>query len=313
MSAGFCAGVFILLAGATMAQEALLPLGDGRVSAAPQVGSVFSCQTQFGGGGAFRDGEWIQGNIWDPKGKPIVDGAVGWPDAKISLSTVACQRLIQANNLPSHPTGIYPIGAQDDAYQYDRNPNCISAQSIRLALPKDPNMANVPSCLPMGMVGFAVSGAAIFNALDALGRDAPAHEIQDACGGHPERSGQYHYHDLSTCIEDPGAQLGNHSAVLGYALDGFGMFGPAGEDGVWLISDDLDVCHGHAHTIAWDGAAAQMYHYHLTRDYPYTLGCFRGTPIAAAAQPPGGPGGGFGGPGGPRPGGPGGPPPPPRR
>jgi len=128
MSAGFCAGVFILLAGATMAQEALLPLGDGRVSAAPQVGSVFSCQTQFGGGGAFRDGEWIQGNIWDPKGKPIVDGAVGWPDAKISLSTVACQRLIQANNLPSHPTGIYPIGAQDDAYQYDRNPNCISAQ-----------------------------------------------------------------------------------------------------------------------------------------------------------------------------------------
>ena len=42
-----------------------------------------------------------------------------------------------------------------------------------------------------------LTGNVFFNALDAVGRDAVAHEIQDACEGHPERSSLYHYHNLS--------------------------------------------------------------------------------------------------------------------
>ena len=288
------------------AQDTLLPLGDGKISSSPELGSVYSCQTQFGGGGAFRDGDWIQGAWWDPKGKPVVDGEVLWPNSEISVSVSGDLRLIRANNLPSHPTGIYPIGAQDDAFQYDRNPNSIAVQSVVLDLPAVPDIAATPTCLPMGIIGFALTGVAIFNALDGLGRDAPAHEIQDACGGHPERFGQYHYHDLSVCIEDFGAMAGRHSELLGFALDGFGMFGPAGEDGVWVTTQDLGACHGHTHSVDWDGAATELFHYHLTRDYPYTLGCFRGTAVVVAAQqgPPGGP---------PPPGGPGRGPPPPRR
>jgi len=281
------------------AQDALLPLGDGKISTGPELGYVFSCQTQFGGGGgAFRDGDWIQGNWWDPKGKPVVDGEVFWPNSEITVSISGDFRLIRANNLPSHPTGIYPIGAQDDAYDYDRNPNRISAQSVALELPAVPNIAATPTCIPMGMIGFALTGVAIFNALDGMGRDAPAHEIQDKCGGHPERTGRYHYHDLSACIEDPGGEADQHSGLLGYALDGFGMFGPGGEDGVWLTTQDLDACHGHTHAIEWDGSSTEIFHYHLTRDYTYTLGCFRGTPVVVAGQqgppdgalPPGGAG-----------------------
>jgi len=29
-----------------------------------------------------------------------------------------------------------------------------------------------------------------------------------------------------------------------------------------------------------DGAAVTRYHYHVTRESPYTVGCFRGTPAA---------------------------------
>jgi hypothetical protein len=36
-----------------------------------------------------------------------------------------------------------------------------------------------------------------------------------------------------------------------------------------------------------------MYHYVLTREYPYTVGCFRGTPVRAQARFAGGPGGGM--------------------
>ncbi|HEX2620911.1 MAG TPA: hypothetical protein VHL11_12205, partial [Phototrophicaceae bacterium] len=39
-----------------------LPLGDGKISTEPQAGYIWSCQTTFNGGGAFRDGDWINGD-----------------------------------------------------------------------------------------------------------------------------------------------------------------------------------------------------------------------------------------------------------
>src|SRR5437762_784634 len=66
----------VMLAHGAAAQP--LPLGDGRIADRPQIGAVFSCQTRFSGGGAFRDGPWIQGRVWDPAAKPVVGGAVAW-------------------------------------------------------------------------------------------------------------------------------------------------------------------------------------------------------------------------------------------
>ena len=252
-----------------------LPLGNGKVSTAPKVGYVYSCQTSFNGGGAFRVGEWVKQDTWQPSGKPRVDGFVIWPNALINITFDGDQRKVQSNNLPTHPTGIFPLSSQDDAYAYDRNPNAVSEQNILLRLPRVPEFANNPSCVSMGMIGFALSGVAIFNALDAMGRDAPAHEIQDACGGHPERSGQYHYHDYSACINESNEKDG-HSKLVGYALDGFGIYGLQGAGSDAMTNQDLDACHGHNHEINWDGVATNLFHYHMTAEYPYTIGCFRG-------------------------------------
>lgn len=71
-------------------------------------------------------------------------------------------------------------------------------------------------------------------------------------------------------------------ALVGYALDGFGIYGQHGEGGRTLTNGDLDACHGHTHTVIWDGEAREIYHYHLTDEYPYTLGCFRGTPSGSS-------------------------------
>jgi len=46
-----------------------------------------------------------------------------------------------------------------------------------------------------------------------------------------------------------------------------------------LTNADLDECHGHTSEIVWDGVAQQMYHYNATAEYPYTVGCFKGTPV----------------------------------
>jgi hypothetical protein len=64
---------------------------------------------------------------------------------------------------------------------------------------------------------------------------------------------------------------------MGYARDGFGIYGVRGESGKLLANADLDECHGHSHVIDWDGQMVTMYHYHATYDFPYTAGCMRGT------------------------------------
>ncbi|WP_338674287.1 YHYH protein [Streptomyces sp. SCSIO 30461] len=272
------------------AGASLLPLGDGRVGDRPEAGSVFSCQTRFpkNAPGAFRDGEWIQGDQWDPEGKPTVDGEVEWPNAEISIAVEGSERVVTANGLPSHSTGSFPISPDDDAYAYDRNPNHISEQQVLLRLPASPSAAAEPSCVPGGMIGFTLTGAALYNALDAQGRDAAAHEIQDSCDGHPEKNGQYHYHSLTDCIDDSSGDGGGHSDLFGFALDGFGIYGPKDSDGDALTNADLDACHGHTGPVEVDGRTKTVYHYHFTEEYPYTLGCFTGDPIELPGTRPGG-------------------------
>ncbi len=279
---------FLLLATPAFAHDEALPLGDGKISAAPQIGYIFSCQQNFSNSfpGAQVVGRWIKGNVWYPDEKLHVQGYVAWPNSSISITEENGFRIIRANNLPKHPTGVYPVSPNDPAYQVDRNPNSISEQQILLKLPLSPSASN-PSCVPMGIIGFALTGTAIFNGLDAGGRDAAAHEVLDKCDGHPQPQGQYHYHSYSHCLNDKASEAGGHSDLVGYALDGYGIYGLKGEDGKELHSADLDACHGHTHTVMWNGQPQKFYHYHMTADYPYTLGCYHGTPTSGgqAAMP----------------------------
>jgi hypothetical protein len=91
---------------------------------------------------------------------------------------------------------------------------------------------------------------------------------------------------MSECtpnIREPGA-------VVGYALDGFAITGPFDADGSELTSGKLDECHGRTSEILWEGRKVAMYHYVLTRDFPYSVSCFKGTPTRNAFPPlPGAP------------------------
>lgn len=273
--------ILVCLSGALLSLAALaaaegLPLGDGKISSGPRVAYLYSCLTEFRGHGAAHSGPWIQGDTWQPSEKPTVAGAVSWPNSSLSITLEGDKRIIRANNLPQHTTGTFPIQSGDPAYQYDRNPNSIESQNILLSLPANPTAAASPGCLPMGIIGFALTGAAIFNAVDAAGRDAVAHEVQDHCNGHPQQEGQYHYHGPSPCMRDAAGRAGRHSDLIGYALDGYGIYGEYGEGGKLLHDSDLDACHGHTHAVMWNGRMKVIYHYHLTPEYPYTLGCFHG-------------------------------------
>jgi hypothetical protein len=258
------------------------------VSGIPQEGAIFVCQSRFpGGGGAFAEGPWLKPDgTFNLAAKPLVDGAIEWT-GRFSITLDGATRTFAGNGLPSHVTGVFPIARTDDAYAFDRNPNSIRAIPISVAVPADPVPAAAPSCLPLGPIGVLRTGAVLFNALDAAGRDAVAHEIQDTCFGHPGPGGAYHYHSLTPCLADAGVSEtpDSHSPLVGYAFDGFGIFGPRGEGGIALATSDLDECHGHTHEIEWDGRRVTRYHYHATWSYPYTLGCFHG--VSSRAAPPG--------------------------
>jgi YHYH protein len=234
---------------------------------------VYACMSAFRGGGARHAGDWIHGSTWDETQKIHVQGAVYWPDAAISISTSGDRRLITGNALPDdHTTGIFPVRRDDPAFRIDRNPNAITAQTISLSLPLMPTVAADASCVPMGMIGVALDGVPFFSALDDAGRDAVAHEVQDDCNGHPQHRGEYHYHGPSPCMK----AMTDNNVLIGYALDGFGIYSMYDENGRELTNADLDECHGRVSRILWDGKPVEIYHYVLTREYPYTVGCFRG-------------------------------------
>ena len=58
-----------------------------------------------------------------------------------------------------------------------------------------------------------------------------------------------------------------------------------------MTNADLDACHGHSHRIHWDGQNRDLYHYHMSKEYPYSIGCYRGrvnvAPMRTMAPPPG--------------------------
>ena len=272
------------------------PLGDGRTTTdGPRAGWVYACRIMTGGGGADGPTPWISGATWFPSQKSQVQGANSWANADVSIRASGDRRVIATNGVPvGSTTGNFPISASDPAYQYDRNPNTVQATRVTVSVPRSPTPAAKPSCLPMGAIGYATNGVAIFNALDGENRDAVAHEIQDSCDGHPERSGQYHYHSGSRCVTAPAT---SRSTLIGYALDGFGIYVERDARGALLTNRNLDACHGRTSVVTFNGRSQRMYHYVVTAEYPYTLGCFRGPPVSLAESPPGGPvGGSVGGP-----------------
>jgi len=252
-----------------------LPLGDGKISHGPKAGWIWACRVDPRAGGAHRVGPWIdeKAGTYDMTEKIAVRGAVMWPH-KFNVTVKGDRRVFSTNDLPAHPTGRFPIACNDPAYKIDRNPNSIRSHNIKFDLPAHPKLAARPSCAP-GTVGILLTGVALFNALDAPGRDAVAHETQDSCRGHPQESGVYHYHSLTNCISDKPGPDGN-SRLVGYALDGFGIYGRY-ENGKPLSTADLDACHGRTSVIEWDGKKVEMYHYVATPDFPYTVGCMRGS------------------------------------
>jgi hypothetical protein len=262
-----------------------LPLADqAYVTDAPKKGFIYVCDAlmfqQVGAPGAAQVGSWIDAaaGTYDVTQKIFISGNVFYDDAEFTITLTPDQRQIEANGLPVDvPTGTFPVAVSDPAYQYDRNPNQVTAQAISFAIPRNPTPQAAPSCV-YKEVGITLDGVPLHGPLDSTGRDELAYELQDVCTGGAQPGGGYHRHALSECTP----HIHDRVALVGYALDGFGIFSPYDAQGRELTSADLDECHGITSEIPWEGSTVSMYHYVFTRDAPYSIACFRGTPTRNA-------------------------------
>ncbi|MBC8283374.1 MAG: YHYH protein [Nitrospinae bacterium] len=151
------------------------------------------------------------------------------------------------------------------------NPNRPEKQNFNFQIPRypkiAPNMTPVPS---RGPIAVAVNGVVFFGPEDREGKIALGNHGLDSCRGHPAPSGVYHYHCTPGCVYQDAPN--QHSPVIGYAFDGFKIYGLQGQSGI--TPKDLDQCNGHTDE-------KRGYHYHTTEGFPFVLGCYRGTPALA--------------------------------
>jgi hypothetical protein len=253
-------------------------------------------------------------------------------------------RYIQSNGIPDHKTGEFPNAG---------NPNTISEQHYSFRVPVKGTIADRPTVLGMSPFGVAINGVPFDpGAMEFWNRDPGSgwqYEAMylgprlglDANNAHVQPNGAYHYHGPPTGLIDKLEKAGK-PVLIGYAADGFPIYGPFGYkqvdnpssgmtklrssyrikngtrpngpggtyNGAFIqdyefVKDlgDLDNCNGRF------GVTPEYpqgtYYYVISDTYPYIPRLYKGTPDSTFRRRPPPPGFMPGGPGFGPPGGPG--------
>lgn len=237
---------------------------------------------------------------------PTVSGTVTAKDidprgSVFAVTTDSTYRTFKGNGLPTTPMGVFgPVQPGTAAYPYyaaapggantipgtpgfGQNYSSaaaigISPYNLDIRVPMNPKVLATPQPIGYLVIGVALTGSLwhveLANASATFWANPLSILPLDQCMGH-SYSQQYHYHGYSwKCFPNQGTT--GQSPLFGYAMDGFGIYGPRGADGKEITNAQLDECHGMTSPVLWNGKIQNIYHYVLNSEYPYSIGCFRG-------------------------------------
>jgi len=152
----------------------------------------------------------------------------------------------------------------------------------------------------MGAIGVALNGVAFYSG--AVDTDCTLLDVDDdtaewtsfdMCGGHSQQGGEYHYHFPPSCLIEEAETRSptgtGHSPQIGWAFDGFPVYGPLYTGGV-DASDYTDDCGGIQEELSDVDNFSYRYYvtgptsdlYSLPHDtpttsqFPYTFDCYAG-------------------------------------
>jgi hypothetical protein len=245
-----------------------IPLATGLVTAIAAVGLVAACSAATSATDSAADGNATE-----------LPSAYAKFTSAVTVTQSGDNVVIRSAGVPDHKSVYFaPTDSRYEPYtgtnkNFSSNGFQIVEQQLTFTIPLNPKAATTHAATPLGPIGVAVNGVPIFNQYNGQNRPLTV-EINsfDQYNGHPQQTGQYHYH-----VEPLGiTQKNGSSALIGFLLDGFPVYGPI-ENGKRITNADLDELHGHT------GATADypkgIYHYHVTSEDPYINGAgFYGTP-----------------------------------
>jgi len=247
--------------------------------------------------------------------------------AEAQISVDGYYRVIRSNGLPEHDTGRFPNSG---------NPHRIQENSKTYRVPLNPEYRAQTTRLGLWPFGVAINGVPFDpGAAEFWRRDFNSGWQYEALGGavdlgvdrnnaHVQPDGSYHYHGLPTGLLERFSDS-NVPILLGYAADGFPIYGPYGylnadnstsgmtklnssyrvksgtrpdgpggrydgsfvQDYEYVVGlGDLDDCNGR--TGVTREYPEGTYYYVITDSFPFIPRCFHGTPDRSFMRGPGG-------------------------
>jgi len=254
--------------------------------------------------------EAYQSTVLDVNNSQIFNG-----DLTISTTNNKC--IFQTNNIPNHD---FNDGAQSF-------PNNVSAQNNSFEITATPNFAannteislNTDNAILLNGVKVDLLAAACFgvgdgkvgcNNNDQAWRYDPMFAANgfrvDTHNAHSQPDGSYHYHGTPNALY-VAENNGSESPVVGFAADGFPIYGPFFNDGDSIrqafssyqlksggrptgnddpggvydgtYRDDYQFVDGYGDLDECNGMTVNgVYGYYITTGFPYVLTCFKGSP-----------------------------------
>lgn len=217
---------------------------------------------------ATKGGIWLSGgNVHDVDGAFIQNLATFYNDNTWQMYNTSTGAITRTTTLADCQAAANPnVGAQYQNYCVECLPSYVSSITRTIYIPITPVKLSASYTFATGPGGPGASGPStrgvafngvIFDAPAPVNVILAAYTVApfDDAGGHINPNAGYHYHaatGMSTKID----QADGHAAMIGYAMDGFGIFERLSAAATEYT--DLDTNRGH-----YD--ATRGYHYHVDK------------------------------------------------
>lgn len=212
---------------------------------------------------ASKGGIWLEGGkVYDVDGAFVKNLATFYKDNTWMMYDATTGAITKTSTKTECEEAANPnVGAQYRNYCVECLPSYVANLSHTYYIPVTPKaassatafgggpMSNGPSVRGLAFNGVVFDAPAPTNVILAAYTLAPF----DDAGGHINLAAGYHYH-AATGLTTQIAQADGHAAMIGYALDGYGMYQHLSTSGTEYT--DLDASLGH-----YD--STRGYHYHV--------------------------------------------------
>lgn len=214
---------------------------------------------------ATKGGIWLEnGNVYDVDGAFIKNLATFYNNTSWQMYDSTTGAITKTLTKDDCQAAANPnVGVQYKNYCVECLPSYVSTLTKTVYLPITPIKLSSPISFGAGPMsagpstrGIAFNGV-VFDAPAPVNAILGAYTLApfDDAGGHINLAAGYHYH-AATGLSTKISQNDGHSAMIGYALDGFGMYERLSASGSEYT--DLDTSRGHYDT-------TRGYHYHVDK------------------------------------------------